>query len=159
LTISGVMIGFAGDLLSTILLSLSEPGLLVECTRSFANNPGQGFDKLYPMLRTQGFGKCRLYRVYKALKLNMKRRGKLDELAEIRGKPGGLRVDNGPELISEELERRARAHGVERLFIQPGLPMLMAQSRSPCASGWSSKTRVTGAPQCGGVTCGERKRD
>jgi hypothetical protein len=51
------MIGFAGDLLSTILLSLSEPGLPVECTRSFANNPDQGFDKLYPMLRTQGFGK------------------------------------------------------------------------------------------------------
>ena len=57
------------------------------------------------MVRTQGFGKCRLYRVYKALKLNMKRRGKLDELMEIRGKPDSLRVDNGPELISEELER------------------------------------------------------
>jgi hypothetical protein len=41
-----------------------------------AENPGQGFDKLYPVLRTQGFGKCRLYRVYKALKLNLKRRGK-----------------------------------------------------------------------------------
>jgi putative transposase len=40
-----------------------------------AENPGQGFDKHYPVLRTQGFGKCRLYRVYKALKLNMKRRG------------------------------------------------------------------------------------
>jgi putative transposase len=41
-----------------------------------SENPGQGFDKLYPVLRTQGFGKCRLYRVYKALKLNLKRRGK-----------------------------------------------------------------------------------
>lgn len=154
-----------------------------------AENPGQGFDKLYPVLRTQGFGKCRLYRVYKALKLNMKRRGKrrlparvkaplvipatpneiwsadfmsdalwsgrrfrtfnviddcarealrieidtslpakrivraLDELVEIRGKPGALRLDNGPELISEELEKWARRHGVERLFIQPGRPM------------------------------------
>jgi hypothetical protein len=37
---------------------------------------GQGFDKRYAVLRTQGFGKCRLYRVYKALKLNLKRRGK-----------------------------------------------------------------------------------
>jgi hypothetical protein len=35
----------------------------------------------------------------------MKRRGKLDELMEIRGKPDGLRVDNGPELISEEIEK------------------------------------------------------
>jgi hypothetical protein len=26
----------------------------------------------------------------------------------------------GPELISEELARWARRHGVERLFIQPG---------------------------------------
>jgi putative transposase len=41
-----------------------------------SENPGQGFDKLYPVLWTQGFGKCRLYSLYKALKLNMKRRGK-----------------------------------------------------------------------------------
>ena len=27
-----------------------------------SENPGQGFDKLYPVLRTQGFGKCWLYR-------------------------------------------------------------------------------------------------
>jgi len=39
------------------------------------DNPRHGFDKLYPTLRTQGFGKCRLYRVYKALKLNLKRKG------------------------------------------------------------------------------------
>ena len=47
----------------------------------------------------------------------------LDELVEIRGKPGALRMDNGPELISEELEKWARRHGIERLFIQPGRPM------------------------------------
>lgn len=41
-----------------------------------SENPGQGFDKLYPVLRTRGFGKCRLYRVYRALKLNLRRRGK-----------------------------------------------------------------------------------
>lgn len=39
-------------------------------------NPMHGFDKLYPVVRRQGFGKCRLYRVYKALGLNIKRRGK-----------------------------------------------------------------------------------
>jgi putative transposase len=40
------------------------------------DNPRHGFDKLYPAVRSQGFGKCRLYRVYKALRLNIKRRGK-----------------------------------------------------------------------------------
>jgi hypothetical protein len=39
-------------------------------------NPRHGFDKLYPVLRTQGFGKCGLYRAYKALKLNLKRKGR-----------------------------------------------------------------------------------
>jgi len=153
------------------------------------DNPRHGFDKLYPTLRTQGFGKCRLYRVYKALKLNLKRKGKrrlparvkvplviperpnecwsadfmsdalwsgrrfrtfnvmddfnrealrieidtslpakrivraLDELIELRGKPAALRLDNGPELISEALEKWAKRHGVERRFIQPGRPM------------------------------------
>jgi putative transposase len=153
------------------------------------DNPGHGFDKLYPALRPQGFGKSRLYRLYKALRLNLKRRGKrrlparvkspltipvranevwsadfmadalwsgrrfrtfnviddfsrealrieidtslpaqrvvraLDELIELRGKPVALRLDNGPELISEELRRWARRHGIEQRFIQPGKPM------------------------------------
>ena len=43
----------------------------------------------------------------------------LDELVEMRGKPIGLRMDNGPELISDELEKWARRHGIERRFIQP----------------------------------------
>jgi putative transposase len=41
-----------------------------------ADNQRHGFDKLYPVVHAQGFGKHRLYRVYKALKLNLKRRGK-----------------------------------------------------------------------------------
>jgi putative transposase len=152
-------------------------------------NPRHGFDKLYPALRGPQMGKCRLYRVYLALRLNLKRRGKrrlperikaplviperpneiwsadfmsdalwsgrrfrtfnviddynrealkieidtslparrvvraLDELIELRGKPKGLRLDNGPELISDELEKWAKRHGIERLFIQPGRPM------------------------------------
>jgi len=157
--------------------------------RYVEENPTQGFDKLYPALRAEGRGKCRLYRVYRALRLNIKRRGKrrlparvkvpllipaepnevwsadfmadalwsgrrfrtfnvlddfnrealrieidtnlparrvvraLDELVELRGKPTVLRMDNGPELISVELEKWARRHGVERRFIQPGRPM------------------------------------
>lgn len=153
------------------------------------DNPRHGFDKLYPTLRRQGFGKSRLYRVYKALRLNLKRKGKrrlparvrapltipsranevwsadfmsdalwsgrrfrtfnviddfnrqvltieidtslparrivraLDELIEIRGKPAALRMDNGPELVSDELEKWARRHCIERRFIQPGRPM------------------------------------
>ncbi len=47
----------------------------------------------------------------------------LGELVEMRGKPVGLRMDNGPELISGELEKWARRHGIDRRFIQPGRPM------------------------------------
>ena len=39
-------------------------------------NPRHGFDKMYATLRAQGCGKSRLYRVYRQLKLNLKRRGK-----------------------------------------------------------------------------------
>jgi putative transposase len=39
-------------------------------------NPQHGFDKVYPAVRRPSLGKCRLYRVYKALRLNIKRRGK-----------------------------------------------------------------------------------
>ena len=157
-----------------------------------AENQQHGFDKLYPVLRQQGFGKSRLYRVYKALRLNIKRRGKrrlparikeplsvpvrpnevwsvdfmsdalwsgrrfrtfnvlddfnrealrievdtnlpaarivraLDELRELRGTPHRLRMDNGPELISDALAKWAKRHGVELLFIQPGRPMQKA---------------------------------
>jgi putative transposase len=42
---------------------------------------------------------------------------------EIRGKPAKLRLDNGPELISEELAKWANKHGIHLLFVQPGRPM------------------------------------
>jgi putative transposase len=44
--------------------------------RYIAENPRHGFDKLYPAARRPGLGQCRLDRVYKALRLNLKRRGK-----------------------------------------------------------------------------------
>jgi putative transposase len=47
----------------------------------------------------------------------------LDQLVEIRGKLQVLRVDNGPEFISEALARWAHRHGVELHFSQPGKPM------------------------------------
>jgi putative transposase len=49
-----------------------------------AENQLHGFDKLYPVLRRQGFGKCRLYRVYRALRPNIKRRRKRRLLARIK---------------------------------------------------------------------------
>ena len=152
------------------------------------DNPRHGFDKMYAALRHRGYGKSRLYRVYRQLKLNLKRRGKrrlparikeplvvpetpnavwsvdfmadalwngrrfrtfnvlddfnrealrieidtslparrivraLTELIEVRGRPAMLRMDNGPELISGDLETWARQHAVELRFIQPGKP-------------------------------------
>lgn len=166
---------------------------VIEAVQRYAQeNPRHGFDKLYPVLRSQehGFGKHRLYRVYCALRLNLKRRGKrrlpdrvrqpltvpskpndtwsidfmsdalwsgrrfrtfnvledfnrealrieidtnlpaarvvrvLDELVDIRGRPERLRLDNGPELISDALSDWAKRHGnVQLAFIQPGKPM------------------------------------
>jgi putative transposase len=47
----------------------------------------------------------------------------LDQLIEIRGKPATLRLDNGPEFISDALAKWANKNGVKLLFIQPGRPM------------------------------------
>ena len=46
----------------------------------------------------------------------------LDTLALWRGYPKQLRIDNGPELISQELARWAGKHHVKLAFIQPGKP-------------------------------------
>ena len=47
----------------------------------------------------------------------------LDELVELRGAPRRMRMDNGPELISDTLAKWATRHNIELLFIQPGKPM------------------------------------
>lgn len=46
----------------------------------------------------------------------------LDELIETRGAPQRLRLDNGPEFISQALQNWAAHHGVALIHIQPGKP-------------------------------------
>ena len=46
----------------------------------------------------------------------------LEQLLDWRGKPTHIRLDNGPELISQRLESWAKDHYVELLHIQPGKP-------------------------------------
>jgi len=64
-----------------------------------AKNQRHGFDKLYPVVRRQGFGKHRLYRIYKALGMNLKRKGKRRLPARIKTPlvqtPGCLRAGTG----------------------------------------------------------------
>jgi putative transposase len=46
----------------------------------------------------------------------------LDRLGELRGLPAALRMDNGPELIAQELLDWCERNGVEPRHIQPGKP-------------------------------------
>lgn len=46
----------------------------------------------------------------------------LDKLIEWRGKPSSLRVDNGPEFISQSLSDWAERHRINIVFIQKGKP-------------------------------------
>lgn len=46
----------------------------------------------------------------------------LDELVATHGSPAALRMDNGPELISEALVEWCRSRGIEMRHIQPGKP-------------------------------------
>ena len=46
----------------------------------------------------------------------------LDMIASWRGYPKQIRMDNGPELISQKMARWADDHSVELAFIQPGKP-------------------------------------
>jgi putative transposase len=46
----------------------------------------------------------------------------LEQLLDWRGKPTSIRMDNGPELISQRLESWAKEKHIELLHIQPGKP-------------------------------------
>jgi putative transposase len=46
----------------------------------------------------------------------------LEQLLDWRGKPTHIRMDNGPELISQRLESWAQERNIELLHIQPGKP-------------------------------------
>jgi putative transposase len=46
----------------------------------------------------------------------------LEQLLDWRGKPTHIRMDNGPELISQRLESWAKGQNIELLHIQPGKP-------------------------------------
>lgn len=46
----------------------------------------------------------------------------LEQLLDWRGKPANIRMDNGPELISQCLESWAQEKHIDLLYIQPGKP-------------------------------------
>lgn len=46
----------------------------------------------------------------------------LDQIIEWRGKPMGIRVDNGPEYVSGKLQIWAQKRGIGLFYIQPGKP-------------------------------------
>ena len=46
----------------------------------------------------------------------------LDQVIEWRGSPNTIRVDNGPEYVSEHMAHWAKRKGIELQFIQPGKP-------------------------------------
>jgi len=165
---------------------------LVAALQSLAEkHPTYGFWKMYYSLRNQGYcwNHKKVYRVYKLLKLNLKRKYKrrlpkrekeplevpqtlnevwsmdfmsdqlthgrrfrtlnimddynrelcwieiglsmpsssvievLNCVIEQRGKPQKIRVDNGPEFISEVFTSFCKNQGIEVQFIQPGKPM------------------------------------
>jgi putative transposase len=169
-----------------------DDNVLIEALQELVSkHPAIGFWKCYYRLRRKGIvcNHKRLYRVYKLLKLNVRRRMKrrlpqrvrepllvptalnqgwsmdyvsdclvdgrkfrvlniiddynreslaleidtslpalrvirvLERLLQSRGKPSVIRVDNGPEFISDKLQLWCEAHQIKLLFIQPGKPV------------------------------------
>jgi putative transposase len=169
-----------------------DDGALMEALEELVKrHPTIGFWKCYYRLRRKGY-ECnhkRLYRVYKLLKLNIRRKIKrrlpervkqplvvpdalnqswsmdfmsdslvdgrrfrllniiddynreslwievdtslpslrvirvLERLLEIRGKPVRIRVDNGPEFVSDRLQLWCEERNIQLQFIQPGKPV------------------------------------
>ena len=59
----------------------------------------------------------------------------LDRLAETRGLPAEIVLDNGPEMISKALDEWAYRKGVRLNFIEPGKPVQNGASRSATPRG------------------------
>lgn len=55
----------------------------------------------------------------------------LEQLAESRGLPSMLRVDNGPEFISHKLDLWCKERGITLAFIEPGKPTQNAYVERP----------------------------
>ncbi len=47
----------------------------------------------------------------------------LNKLLVTRGKPEMIRVDNGPEFISDKMDKWCKGNKIQLVFIQPGRPM------------------------------------
>ena len=164
--------------------------VIKELQRLAENYPAYGFQMMFDKLRQEGFmwNHKRVYRIYRALSLSLRRKGKkrlpnrypdklavpdtlnqtwsadfmsdalmtgrrfrtfnvvddfnreslgiiidlsipalrvireLDRIAQTRGYPEKLRLDNGPEFISATVSEWAKTHSVKLEFIQPGKP-------------------------------------
>lgn len=69
----------------------------------------------------------------------------LDRLAETRGLPRTIMVDNGPEFAGQELDRWAYRRGVRIHFIRPGKPIENAFAESSTAAFETSASTSTGS--------------
>jgi transposase InsO family protein len=46
----------------------------------------------------------------------------LEQLVELRGRPGAVKSDNGPEFVAEKVQRWIEERGIGAVFIEPGSP-------------------------------------
>ena len=121
-----------GSLVITTLLELAE------------RYPRYGFAKYFAVLRREGYtwNHKRVYRIYRQLQLNMRRKGKrrLPSRAPVRLEAqtvvngcwsvdfmsDALMLDDfsreGPEFVSAQLAGWAEQHGIDLEFTQPGKP-------------------------------------
>ena len=184
------VIGISRSVLHYEARPRDDQGIIAVLKQLAAEQPRWGFGKMYQWLRNRGYGwnHKRVYRVYSAMKLNLRLRSRkripkrmpqpldqpqqpndcwsldfmsdcllsgqrfrtlniiddfnrealaieidtslpalrvnrvLDRIAAWRGYPRRLRIDNGPEFISNTMLSWSQQHNVILQFIQPGQP-------------------------------------